>query len=200
MKKTSSDIFYSALQLLILYKDKPATSSGRSQVITASRSAWMIAGEKYNVSTTSYRLPSGKVYAGNLMNRKVGWNRVPPGTVVTVGLRPKSTRNNTDADHIIRNGDTPWALAGNDYKRKTTHYFFPSGALKNGQQISDWAGIPDHTRIFVGYQGPFRVTASRPPIVIAGQKYRDQQTLYLFPDRRVLSGAAKTVNGTVITV
>lgn len=174
---------------LILYSKKRSKPAGRSQVITSSRSAWMIAGEKYNASTTTYRLPSGRVYTGNLMNRKVGWSRVPPGTVVTVGVRPEKPRNNGDADYIVRSGDTPWSLAGSDYKRSTTHYFYPNGVLKNGQQISDWASIPNHTRIFVGYQGPYRVTASRPPIVIAGQKYRDENTLYLFPDRRVLSGA-----------
>jgi N-acetylmuramoyl-L-alanine amidase len=109
--------------------------------------------------------------------------------VVTVGVRQKKPKNNGEADHIVRNGDTPWSLAGNDYKSKTTHYFYPNGAIKNGQQVSDWAGIPNQTKIFVGYQGPYRVTASRPPIVIAGKNYRDQHTIYLFPDRRVLSGA-----------
>jgi len=133
---------------LILYSKKRPTAS-KSQVITSSRSAWMIAGERYNASTTTYRLPSGRVYTGNLMSRKVGWSRVPPGTVVTVDVRQKKPKNNGEADHIVRNGDTPWSLAGNDYKSKTTHYFYPNGAIKNGQQVSDWAGIPNQTKIFV---------------------------------------------------
>lgn len=172
----------------ILYRAQPAPIKGSKQVITASRSAWMIAGEQYNDASTSYKLPSGVVVAGNRMNSRVGWKRVPPGTVVTVhGSAAGSAKGNEPS--VIRNGNTPWSLAGKNYKRKSTYYLFPNGTIKNGQQISDWAGIPDLTKVFVGYQGPYRVTSSRPPIVIAGRKYRDRETLYLFPDRRVLSGS-----------
>jgi hypothetical protein len=170
----------------ILYTPKPAPRrSSNAHVITASRSAWMIAGEKYNDATTLYRLPSGAVVAGDRMGARVGWRRVPPGTVVTLDT-PIATAG---GDRVIKNGNTPWGLAGTAYKRKTTHYLFPNGVIKNGQQISNWAGIPDHTQVFVGYQGPYRITSSRPPIVIAGNRYRDRDTLYVFPDRRILSGA-----------
>jgi hypothetical protein len=40
----------------------------------------------------------------------------------------------------------------------------------------------------VGYRGPYRVTASRPPVIIAGNNYRDERTLYLFPDSSLVSG------------
>ena len=174
----------------ILYRSRPAPTKNKPQVITASRSAWMIAGEKYNAASTTYKLPSGTVVAGNRMKSKVGWNRVPPGTVVTVaGNRAGSKVRNRGTEQVIRDGSTPWSLAGKDYRQKSTYYLFPNGTIRNGQQISNWAGIPDHTKVFVGYRGPYRVTSSRPPIVIAGRRYRDSETLYLFPDRRVLSGS-----------
>jgi hypothetical protein len=197
----------------ILYSSKPVAASGHAQVITASRSAWMIAGERYNKASTTYKLPSGKVIAGNQMNSVVGWNRVPVGTAVTLaGASTPATSSAATvvpvtslatvasipsqpgsdggkSPQITRNGNTPWSLAGQDYKHKSTYYLFPNGTIKNGQEISNWAEIPDLTKVYVGYEGPYRVTSSRPPIVIAGRKYRDAETLYLFPDRRVLPGS-----------
>jgi len=171
----------------ILYTPRPAPQTSQDgQVITSSRSAWMIAGERYDAATTSYRLPSGQVVAGNEMKTRVGWHRVPPGTVVMLHTTAAAA---SEDEHVLKDGDTPWAKAGTEYKRKTTHYLFPNGVIKNGQQINDWAGIPDDTRVFVGYQGPYRITSSRPPIVIAGKHYRDPDTLYVFPDQRILSGA-----------
>jgi len=40
----------------------------------------------------------------------------------------------------------------------------------------------------VGYRGPYRVTRAQPPIKIAGERYRDAETLYIFPDSSILSG------------
>ena len=184
----------------ILYESKPALPKSDTQVITASRSAWMIAGEQYNDASTSYHLPSGAVVAGNRMKSEIGWSRVPPGTKVTVAGTSASTQSGSSSDdnnksnepQVLGGGNTPWSLAGKEYQNKSTYYLFPNGTIMNGQQISDWAGIPNHTQVFVGYQGPYRVTSSRPPIVIAGRLYRDSETLYLFPDRRVLTGSEIT--------
>lgn len=88
----------------------------------------------------------------------------------------------------IGTGLTAWTLAGSAYKAQTTIYIFPDGAVKTGRQISDWDDLPADTRLIVGYRGPYQIARDRPPIGIAGDRYDDEDTVYLFPDSSVRTG------------
>lgn len=88
----------------------------------------------------------------------------------------------------IGTGLTAWKLAGSAYKAPTTIYIFPDGAVKTGHQISDWDDLPADTRLIVGYRGPFRIARDTPPIGIAGDRYDDRDTVYLFPDSSLRTG------------
>ena len=88
----------------------------------------------------------------------------------------------------IGTGLTAWTLAGADYKEQTTIYFFPDGTVKTGRQISDWDDLPADTRLIVGYRGPYRIARDKSPMRIAGNRYDDRDTVYLFPDSSLRTG------------
>ncbi len=165
--------------------DEPPTGTN---IITAGNTAWMIAGEDFNEATTLYRLPNGKVVPGNRLGRTVGWRRIPVGTEVLLNTTTEKVAPADLPVATLTNGQTAWTFAGVDYNKHTTLYIFPSGRVKHGGQINDWDGLPPRTRIAVGYHGPYRITRARPPVEIAGQRYRDAETLYLFPEGALRSG------------
>jgi hypothetical protein len=169
-------------------RDDEATLVG-STIISAQNTAWSIAGEDYDSPETLYRLPSGKLISGDQIEKLIGWNRIPPKTVVLLN-QVKSDMEKEDKGPIktLSGGLTAWSFAGPAYKAKSTFYFLPNGQMKNGQQISDWDDLPTDTKIIVGYQSPRKVTRGKFPIRIAGKKYNDKRTLYYFLNHSLISG------------
>ena len=55
-----------------------------SYVIQRDKTAWQIAGDKYNSPDTIYKLPGGLLISGNRINKKIGWDRIPAGTQVFI--------------------------------------------------------------------------------------------------------------------
>ena len=55
-----------------------------SYVIQRDKTAWQIAGDKYNSPDTIYKLPGGLLISGNRLNKKIGWDRIPVGTRVFI--------------------------------------------------------------------------------------------------------------------
>jgi hypothetical protein len=55
-----------------------------SYVIQRDRTAWQVAGDKYNSPDTIYKLPGGLLISGNRINQKIGWERIPVGTEVYI--------------------------------------------------------------------------------------------------------------------
>jgi len=53
-------------------------------VIQRDRTAWHVAGDKYNSPDTIYKLPGGLLISGNRINKKIGWERIPVGTEVYI--------------------------------------------------------------------------------------------------------------------
>ncbi len=160
-----------------------------SNIIAPNNTAWNIAGEDYNSSFTLYRLPDGRLLSGNHVASKIGWGRIPKGTVVMLNQERKlSVKSSEGPVKTIANGLTAWTFAGADYKKKTTFYFFPNGHIKSGRRISDWDELPMHTRILVGYRGPYKITKTKTPGKIAGTRYNHQNTVYLFPNQTLKTG------------
>jgi hypothetical protein len=50
---------------------------------------------------------------------------------------------------FVSEGRTPWAIAGSLYDLPTTTYVFPDGRRLRGDQIRDWSGIPNGTRVVI---------------------------------------------------
>jgi hypothetical protein len=150
-----------------------------SNIITKSNAAWTIAGEDYNSPTTLYQFPDGRIIPGDQIDKRDGWNRIPRKTIVLLNQENyQNLKKNSGPVKIISNGLTAWTFAGRDYKKMTTFYFFPQGGMKNGRQISDWDDLPSETKVIVGYSGPYKVTPRRPPLKIAGMRYKKESTLY----------------------
>jgi len=175
----------------------PRTASSRkkatgSNVISGTNTAWRIAGEEYDSPRTLYRLPSGKTIPGDEVEKRIGWNRVPKNTVVLLNLGDSEKAEKSRGPvKSVSNGYTAWDIAGLDYNKATTFYFFPRGRVAHGREVSDWDGMPVNTRIIVGYRGPYEVTASKPAGKIAGASYNKRDTLYYFPHRkRIVAGDA----------
>jgi len=55
-----------------------------SYVIQRHKTAWQIAGDKYNSPDTIYKLPGGLLISGNRVNKKIGWDQIPIGTEVFI--------------------------------------------------------------------------------------------------------------------
>lgn len=160
-----------------------------SNVISARNTAWNIAGEDYDSQTTLYRLPGGKVLPGSSIDEAIGWERIPKGTTVLLNEDASVKKRLAEGPvKTIENGLTAWTFAGAAYRKETTIYIFPDGRVMTGRQISDWDGLPSGTRLIVGYRGPYHVTSARPPIKIAGERYDDGDTVYLFPNRDIRTG------------
>lgn len=160
-----------------------------SNIISPANTAWNIAGEDYNSSSTLYRLPDGRLLPGDQIASRVGWGRIPKGTVVMLNQERKSNIKLSEGPvKTITNGLTAWTFAGAEYKKKTTFYFFPDGKIKSGRRISDWDELPMHTRIIVGYHGPYRITKRKPPGKVAGTRYNHHKTVYLFPNKTLKTG------------
>ena len=160
-----------------------------SNIIASTNTAWNIAGEDYNSPSTLYRLPNGRLLPGDRIAARIGWGRIPKGTMVMLNQERKpSGKSSKGPVKTIANGLTAWTFAGADYKKKTTFYFFPDGRIKSGRRISDWDELPTHTRILVGYRGPYKITRTKPPGKIAGTRYNHQKTVYLFPNKTLKTG------------
>jgi len=114
---------------------------------------------------------------------------IPKGTTVMLNEEdPAGEAFEGSPVKTIGAGLTAWTLAGADYKEQTTVYIFPDGTIKTGSQISDWDDLPADTRLIVGYRGPYGIARDNLPIRIAGNRYDDRNTVYLFPDSSLRTG------------
>ncbi|UCG52812.1 MAG: N-acetylmuramoyl-L-alanine amidase [Candidatus Latescibacterota bacterium] len=168
---------------------KPSSRSTGGNVISSTNTAWNIAGDEYNSPTTLYRLPNGKVVPGHEVEERIGWNRIPKNTVVLLNQEEGDPAGESEGPvRRISDGYTAWDIAGFDYNKASTFYFFPRGRVASGREVSDWDELPANTRMIVGYRGPYEVTARRPAGIIAGKNYNKKDTLYYFPNKKIISG------------
>ncbi|MGD8943804.1 MAG: peptidoglycan recognition family protein [Desulfobacterales bacterium] len=174
-----SEIFYGGRQFY----------AQEGNMITGSNTAWSIAGEDFDSQTTVYKLPNGQIYTGDQIADTIGWNRIPPKTVVLLNQEDRSGLTASEGlVKTISNGLTAWSFAGKEYNHDTTIYFLPSGEIKSGSRISDWDDLPARTRLIIGYRGPYRIRKNRTAYRIAGLKYKDQKTIYYLPPKTLLGG------------
>ena len=174
-------VFYSRRKL--------QAEADETNIISKSNTAWSIAGEDYDRRATVYKFPNGRIYTGDQIVDKIGWNKIPPKTIVLLnqGTVSESTRH-IGLIKTIPDGFTAWSLAGKAYNRRTTIYFLPSGRIKYGSMISNWDDLPVRTKIIIGYRGPFKIQRDRTAYQIAGVKFRDRKTIYYLPTQKLLAG------------
>jgi N-acetylmuramoyl-L-alanine amidase len=128
---------------------------GNQHHLETQNTAWLIAGEDFDSSSTVYQFPDGRLYTGDQMTEQVGWDRIPAKTVVLLNQTGSLDELKNDGPvKTIADGITAWSLAGRSYNHH--HHLFSSlRPNKNGSMISDWDDLPVKTRLIIGYKGPF---------------------------------------------
>ena len=104
--------------------------------VTKDMSPWKIANALHNSSFTYYIYPNGNILAGHRIKR---FSDVPLGTRVLIAYRRVPTPRTR-------------SLLGEDledvFLSYQTLYLFPSGALKSGEQIENFAQLPREAIVF----------------------------------------------------
>ncbi len=160
-----------------------------ANIISKLNTAWVIAGEDYDSRTTVYQFPNGNLYTGAQIAEKIGWDRIPAKTMVLLNQESKVELSKDGGPvKTISDGITAWSLAGKSYNQDTTIYFLPSGRIKPGSMISDWDDLPMRTKLIIGYKGPYPLRKDNSAFRIAGSTYKDQQTIYYLPSKKLLGG------------
>jgi len=171
-----------------------AATAPVSNLISKNNSAWSIAGGDYDSRTTAYVLPSGRILAGDEIKDSIGWHLLPVNTKVLLDqkIEKEHMQISQNPVKVITDHMTAWSHAGPAYRFDSTIYFLPSGMIYSGSRIPDWDDLPQKTQLIIGYQGPFFITDARTAYGIAGQKYKDPDTVYFLPPGQVKTGDAIT--------
>lgn len=170
-------------------KEKIPTVKNLTNVISRYNTAWNIAGEDYDDSTTLYILPGNQSIRGDQIAKTIGWKRIPTGTRVLLN-QPPDVEKDKGPIFLISKEYTAWSFAGPDYSRPSTFYVLPNGRITPGNGISDWDSLPDGTRMIIGYNGPFTIQnkKGKTPWGIAGKAHNHPHTLYLIPGKGLITG------------
>jgi len=160
-------------------------------VISASQTAWKIAGEHYKAQTTVYYFPDGTSLRGDQVE---DWSNIPAGTQVKVGVietKAKKLVSPQRAEVLFPETSasiSPWKIANALYRSSFTFYLYPDGALHPGNAISDWSSVPFRSKVLVAYR---QVSAPRTTNRLGEDledMYLASQTVYLFRDGTIKSG------------
>ncbi|MEW5976761.1 MAG: peptidoglycan recognition family protein [Acidobacteriota bacterium] len=174
----------------------PESENGTSEaadsgVISADRTAWKIAGSRYNAPTTIYTLPDGKTLRGDEI---VDWGNIPAGTRVeldVVGVKATKLVSAARKEVIVPETSStlnPWKIANALYNSPFTFYLFPDGSLRPGNSITNWPAVPVGTKVLVAYRRLIFPGSLSPLGDDLGDIYLNSGTLYLFPDQSFKSG------------
>ncbi len=165
----------------------PAPATGRN-VIARGRSAWDIAREQYNASTTVYTFPDGTTKRGDQIR---SWSRIPAGTQVSVKGNTVEQQSSAERVQVIgRDGSTAGEIAGAEVAKESTIYFFPNGSVKQGNQMSsdDFRRLARGTQMLVGYTYGGVISANRKAFDICGPRWNLATTFYRRPNGQILAG------------
>jgi len=172
----------------------------KDNVVSSERTAWLIAKDSYNLPTTTYVFPDKSRLRGDQID---DWGALPEGTVV-LGANPESGKSQVSFNEVGKDGQSAQQIAGDELASSNTIYFYPSGLVRRGDQLSSGQlnSVPDGTKILIGYTYGGHINSDRLPVSIAGPSWNFPSTFYREPDGNVLSGAqideSKIKPGTLI--
>lgn len=160
---------------------------GNAVVLTAGKTAWDVARDRYNTSEVTYRLPDGKEVRGDLVK---DWNNIPAGTVVVLG--EASTENPIDTIRVIgRDGKNAREIAGEEFDQATIIYFLPDGRIRRGDELAaaEIEALPEDTRVLVGYVDGGYISKGRSAFDICGPRWNRPDTYYRLADKSLVAGS-----------
>jgi N-acetylmuramoyl-L-alanine amidase len=159
--------------------------------ITSTRTAWQIAGAKYNSPSTKYLLPDGRTIVGNEI---ADWSDIPPGTEVILGSSDGAITkvvSEFDAKTLVPQispAQSAWKIANVLYNSSMTYYLLPNGSVLSGAELSKVSNLPEGTRVLVAYRLIKGPRTSNPLGEDLNATFVSPQTLYLFPNGALRSG------------
>ncbi len=168
-------------------QETDTASRSVGNVIAEGRSAWDIAGYKYNNPDTTYVFPDGRTVKGNTIK---SWSSIPAGTTVTVGKYSAKEKTFPGMRMVGRDGKTARDIIGDASGSKTTIYLLPDGAVKRGDElnVTNLDGLPEGTRVVTNYIYGGYITSRRSAFDICGPQWNAATTFYVFADGVMESG------------
>jgi hypothetical protein len=166
----------------------PAADRQRDNTITASRTAWKIAGRQYKAATTLYRFPDGRSLRGHEIQ---DWSDIPPGTQIELGVEEDKVVSAERAEvllPVVGKDMSPWKIANALHNSSFTYYLYPSGKILAGHRIERFADVPSGTRVLIAYRRVPRPSTEDPLGEGLDDVFLSHQTLYLLPDGALQSG------------
>jgi len=160
--------------------------SDDAMIISANRSAWDIARDKYKSAETMYIFPDGKKLHGNEIK---DWKAMQAGTRVV--LSDMQSENEPEGLMVIgKDGNSAAGIAGAEVRAASTIYFLKDGRVRQGNELSAGAvnALPKGTRILVGYVHGGYINAKRSAFDICGEKWKTSSTFYRLSDGSIVSG------------
>jgi hypothetical protein len=103
---------------------------GPVKTISNGLTAWTFAGQDYKKETTFYFFPQGGIKNGRQIS---DWDDLPSETKVIVGY---------SGPYKVTSRRPPLEIAGMDYRKNTTLYYFPDRNLIPGDLIEDFTRLP----------------------------------------------------------
>lgn len=161
------------------------TPSG-AVVLTAGKTAWDVARDRYNSPEVVYRFPDGREVRGD---RVRNWGGIPAGTLVVLG--ESATENPLEAIRVIgSDGAGAREIAGEEVVLATTIYFLPDGRIRRGDELEtgEISSLPEGTRVLVGYVDGGYISKGRSAYDICGPRWNRPDTYYRLADRSLVSG------------
>jgi len=161
-------------------------SSPNYLVISAKRSAWDIARDRYDSPDTTYIMPDGRRLRGDQIK---DWKSMKAGTrVILSGLQHENAPDGVK--EIGRNGKSAADIAGADVKASTTIYFLKDGRVRQGNELTDKIikNLPDGTRMLVGYVNGGYVRSKHTAYDICGSKWNLPSTFYRLSNGSIVPG------------
>lgn len=160
-----------------------------SNIISKDNTAWNIAGEDFNSSSTLYIMPDKREVRGDKIKQTIGWSYLPKGTEVLLN-QPLGMEKKKGPIFRITPDFTAWSFAGKAYKDPSTFYIFANEKIVPGNLISDWDSLPTGTLMIIAYLPPVLIQAveGKTPWGVAGKAYNHKETVYFIPEKQLLSG------------
>ncbi len=161
-------------QALAKYKAEDTT------VIGPGRTAWDIARDAYNSTSTIYVFPDGSKRTGKEIR---AWSAIPAGTKVLLNEACADADPVESFKTIGTDGKTAADFAGEETQLETTYYIYPAGGSFNGTELSAEAiaALPHGTQVLVGYKRVGPIRAGTRVYEICGAKWKAPDTYFLYP-------------------
>jgi N-acetyl-anhydromuramyl-L-alanine amidase AmpD len=160
-------------------------------IISLHQTAWRIAGNQYNASSTLYRFPDGTSRPGDQIE---DWAGIPLGTEVRLGvneLNEKKVVNGIRAEVVLPEVNlmtSPWKIANALSHSSFTFYIYPDNSVHSGNTVADIAALPPGTKVLVAYRQIPRPQTRNKIGEDLDDIYLDPRTVYLFQNHAFKSG------------